>query len=438
MACQSDPEWQRTKKTVLERISHMFDNPFMSDIQFTCGESKRKCFYAHKYVLATSSPVFHVMFYGDLAEKNSVIDLADIDEESFEAFLRFLYTDKFTEKIKIAVGVKYLAKKYDIPCLEEECDKLIKSGLKTENVVMVLEQAMLFDQEKLKNRCWEMVDRKTSAAVSSAAFSNISQKTLIEILKRNSLNIEEIELFQAVLKWSNQQCSKKELETTDENRREVLGDALCQIRFNSMPQKTFSKTFSSSALLTVVEKVSIYEIFNDVENLDSPQWNVTKRHYYQSCSLFNVQCPDDLIKPSKISRKALRHQRLNLTFSKPVFIHGVRLFGVDNGLDQYEVQLRVGREESVFGFVNSTKDRQGISGFDVMLRQPVRVNPKEKVSIQADIKGPKSFRGQNPRKSTKVDGVTVTFHATHVPNASGKIEKSNQFYKIIFTRSITE
>ena len=54
------------------------------------------------------------MFYGDLAEKNSE-DLPDTDEESFEAFLCFLYTDKFTEKIKIAVGVKYLAKKYDIP-----------------------------------------------------------------------------------------------------------------------------------------------------------------------------------------------------------------------------------------------------------------------------------------------------------------------------------
>ena len=92
MASQSDQDWQLTKKTVLERNSHMFNNPLMSDIKFTSEESKRKYFYAHKYVLATSSPVFYAMFYGDLAEKNSVIHLEDADEESLEAFLRYLYT----------------------------------------------------------------------------------------------------------------------------------------------------------------------------------------------------------------------------------------------------------------------------------------------------------------------------------------------------------
>ena len=64
-----------------------------SDIKFTCGESKRKYFYAHKYVLATSSVVFYAMFYGDLAEKGPTIHLPDTDEESLEVFLRFLYTE---------------------------------------------------------------------------------------------------------------------------------------------------------------------------------------------------------------------------------------------------------------------------------------------------------------------------------------------------------
>ena len=33
------------------------------------------------------------MFYGDLAEKGSTIHLPDSDEESFEFFVRFLYTE---------------------------------------------------------------------------------------------------------------------------------------------------------------------------------------------------------------------------------------------------------------------------------------------------------------------------------------------------------
>ena len=75
-----------SKKTVLERNCHMFNNPLMSDIKFTCGESKRKYFYAHKYVLATSSPVFYAMFYGHLAEKNSVIHLEDAMKKALKSF----------------------------------------------------------------------------------------------------------------------------------------------------------------------------------------------------------------------------------------------------------------------------------------------------------------------------------------------------------------
>ena len=39
----------------------MFNNPLMSDISFTCGESDKK-FNAHKYVLAISSSVFYAMW----------------------------------------------------------------------------------------------------------------------------------------------------------------------------------------------------------------------------------------------------------------------------------------------------------------------------------------------------------------------------------------
>ena len=42
MAHRSDQDWwQLTKKTLLEKNSHMFNNPSMSDIQFTCRSSIR-------------------------------------------------------------------------------------------------------------------------------------------------------------------------------------------------------------------------------------------------------------------------------------------------------------------------------------------------------------------------------------------------------------
>ena len=116
---QSDIDWQSTKKTVLERNSHMFNNSDMSDISFTCKDSDQT-FYAHKYVLATSSAVFKAMFYGDLAEKNSVVHLCDTDEKGLEEFLRFLYTDECNLTTENVVSVIYLSKKYIVPSLTEK------------------------------------------------------------------------------------------------------------------------------------------------------------------------------------------------------------------------------------------------------------------------------------------------------------------------------
>ena len=102
MALKYHDDWQSSKKTVLQRNAYMFNNELMSDVSFTCGESRR-IFHAHKYVLATSSAVFFAMFYGEIPPKEFPIRIEDAEEESFKEFLRFLYTDdsKITaEKVK--------------------------------------------------------------------------------------------------------------------------------------------------------------------------------------------------------------------------------------------------------------------------------------------------------------------------------------------------
>ena len=45
---ERDVDWQSTKKTVLERSRHMFNNQFMSDVVLCC-EGSRQEFRSHKY-----------------------------------------------------------------------------------------------------------------------------------------------------------------------------------------------------------------------------------------------------------------------------------------------------------------------------------------------------------------------------------------------------
>ena len=125
MASKYHDDWQSSKKTVLQRNAYMFDNELMSDVSFTCGESRR-IFHAHKYVLVTSSAVFFAMFYGEIPRREFPIRIEDAEEESFKEFLRFLYTDDCKITAENAIGVLYLAKKNLISSLTEKCCEILQ------------------------------------------------------------------------------------------------------------------------------------------------------------------------------------------------------------------------------------------------------------------------------------------------------------------------
>ena len=206
---QANVSWQSTKKSVIERSRHMFNNPFISDVRLCCKGSSKES-HAHKYILATSSSVLYAMFYGELAEKNSVVYLSDTNDDRLKEFLRFLYTDECNLTAHNAVFVLYLAKKYIVASLAEKCVEFLETHLAAENVFVVLEQALKFDEEKLEMKCWDMIDMETSEAVVSDPFC---QSTLMEFLRGESLNVNEIDLFKAVVRWSEAECLRKEKET---------------------------------------------------------------------------------------------------------------------------------------------------------------------------------------------------------------------------------
>ena len=411
----------------------MFNNPLMSDIKFTCGKSKRKYSYAHKYVLATSSAVFYAMFYGGLAETGSTIHLPDTDEESLEVFLRFLYTEDCKMTAEVAIKVMYLAKKYIVPSLTEKCVEIFHESLQPDNAVTVLEQATHFDEKELEKKCWEVVESLAGKVVSSEAFCHISQGTLINILKRDKLDgIKEIELFQAVLKWSNAQCTKSGVEATGENRRAVIGDALYQIRFPTMSQKEFGQNVSRSGLLTAEEALSIYDRFTGFE-LPGLKWRQPERNQppkgFRRCNLLDVEVSSKLCWVYDGST-----DYLGFSVNKPATFHGVYLFGDDKG-SKYDVTLEVDGAK-VTDTYSSEINSEGVYGFHVMLPTAISIEKNKIVKMAATIKGPNSYyitsRGI---ESVEVDGVKVTFSNVSGSSSNGTSKSGGQFYEIILSQA---
>ena len=172
-----------------------------------------------------------------------------------------------------------------------KCVNAVERMIKPENVLSVLEQSTNFDETKLEAICWKTIKANTKQVVALDDFNNISQKTLASLLKFGCLDISEVELFRAVLKWIDFNCSKKNIRPTRENKRSLLGDAIYDLRFLAMTQKEFAKNVANSELLTAEEMIPIYNKFNGIESPDL-RWKVSeKRIFHRSKVKYEVDPP---------------------------------------------------------------------------------------------------------------------------------------------------
>ena len=86
---RQDPDWQASRKGLLQRSAVMFNNELIADVHFIVGSgSNQRRIPAHKYILATGSSVFFAMFYGGLKEERNEITIPDVEPRAFLNLLR--------------------------------------------------------------------------------------------------------------------------------------------------------------------------------------------------------------------------------------------------------------------------------------------------------------------------------------------------------------
>ncbi len=78
--------------TVLRNLERQFQEQQLCDVSLVVGD---RVFHAHRTVLAASSPYFHAMFTGNLAEKaQSEIPLDGVSPDVFSKLLQFIYSGR--------------------------------------------------------------------------------------------------------------------------------------------------------------------------------------------------------------------------------------------------------------------------------------------------------------------------------------------------------
>ena len=177
---------------------------------------------AHKFVLSICSPVFFAMFCGEMAQKSESIELQDCEDEGVLEMLRYLYTKEVKLNENNVMLVLYVAKKYILKSLADECLDFLLRNLDVSNIFCILSHAKQFHEIYLADRCWEMIDRETVEVVKSDEFATLDRSLLEAMVKRDTLTIPELELFKAVDMWATKECERQELVSKEEFLGKVL------------------------------------------------------------------------------------------------------------------------------------------------------------------------------------------------------------------------
>ena len=254
MKKSNDHIWKSPMWT--ERIEYLLNNEHMSDITFLVNGEK---FHAHKFVLALDSEIFYAMFYGPMADDRKEIDIVDCENpEDFLEFLSLIYKKSANVTWENVEQLSYLRKKYMV--MEMGLfSKLVKSTVKTNNCLRSLDTSVALEEDGMIEECLGVIRRDVSVLVKAQQFLELKQPALKILLTQDILNIREIDLFNAVDKWCSYQVEVNKLNASTTTKRDVLGDALYQIRFPLMELEDFATYCRPSRILKNKEIVDLYD-----------------------------------------------------------------------------------------------------------------------------------------------------------------------------------
>ena len=431
---------------IIERLSYLYLNESLADVHFilyntvlsNSSESTSERIPAHKLILSIGSQVFMAMFYGtgSQMQQSTEITIPDVEIDAFKHMLRYLYTDELYIEADTVMSTLYVAKKYAVTALEQECVDFLKTNLKADNAFMLLQQARLFDETQLAEMCLSIIDKNSCESFSSECFLDLDLETLMLILKRDTLGIREYKLYYYLTKWAQNQCAKKNISINRENQKLVLGDALKHVRFPLMTKEEFALVMSDQES-RLIDDDSIIDLFV----------NLTLSNNSSTSSLLNTSSS---IVPKKLSfndtpRCCLggkeqvinrfcqvesrwgysgTSDRVRFSVNKRIFVVGFGLYGSIYGKCEYQVLIQLIRFDSCTTCAqNSTTfvcDGTN-STFRVLFKEPVEVSPETDYIAAATLKGPDSFYGTKGLRKVSHENMTVGKITFQFQYASGML-----------------
>ncbi|XP_062578644.1 BTB/POZ domain-containing protein 2-like [Saccostrea cucullata] len=396
------------------------------DVTFRVGKEE-KLIHAHKYVLASRSPVFDAMLYGDLAEAKE-IKIPDIESSAFHVLLRFLYCGDVDVTEDTVIGALYAAEKYDAEELKKASKLYLDQNITTETVCSIIESAKLFNFENLTEKCMDFIEENCDSVFQSPSALGLMKETLSEIVSSENLNIEELGIYHFLIKWAENQCERKHMEKSDENIRKEIGDIIYHVRFQSLTLETFVKDVCRRRILTSEDMFNLQQIIVGNLNMGNTKFNLEERRY-KTFTVFRGS-------GSKAGwGYSGTEDSLEFTVNRNVKLHGFLMWGGRSVPYTYTVVGKVLENSTEVGDIPSQVIEKTDSldyQFEIKLRKPVVLFPNKRYRVWVKLQGPSSWNGRTYKQSVNGRGVQINFY-THRGMNNSTSDTDGQFPGLILS-----
>jgi hypothetical protein len=142
----------------------------------------------------------------------SKIDINNLSYDIFELMMGYIYTGNIRITQETMLSIIGLAEQYDLNSLKSSSLDFMMKAVNKDTVIDLMADArggkFKFKTDELITKCIEVLEEKAGDLLTGNQLNKLDEVMLGEILKSNKLNLEEIEIFNALLKWGKHKQKK--------------------------------------------------------------------------------------------------------------------------------------------------------------------------------------------------------------------------------------
>ncbi len=169
--------------------------------------------------------------------------------------------------------------------------------------------------DALLKQCLELIDLQATTVLASEDVEDLDISAVNMIVCRETLCLRsEVEVFEAIHRWTLRECKRQRLELTSENKRRVLEGAQYLVRYLTMTPEVFEAGPATSGLLTreesdaILANIKIQEHHGGANNIKDNRSGGTGGFSVAALAAATVtpDLPDHLLQWHNIMRKPRR------------------------------------------------------------------------------------------------------------------------------------